>query len=254
MTPPWGSVIISVMINNLTPPPLVQKFDYQKCEQVTLPCGKRHYLTPDGEKLASVTTILSATKDMTALNEWKRRVGHENAKQISKEAAGRGTSMHKNLECFITGLPRILGTNLVHQISNRMANVIIEHGLSKIDEIWAIEQSLYYKGLYSGTTDGIGVYKGEPVIFDYKQTNRPKKEIYVDDYKMQLVAYIMAHNSVYGTDIQRGVIFMAVKPPEISPGVFGESQYQQFDLLPKDFNKYQDMWLDKIEKYYKLNE
>lgn len=236
-----------------TPPPFVERFQYKGCEQINDPITrKRVYLTPDGEKLPSVTTILSATKDMTKLNEWRKRVGEENAAQITREAANRGTSMHSNLERFIAGVPRISGNNLVHQISNKMADVIITNGLNKVNEVWGMEQSLYFPGLYSGTTDLVGVYNGEPAVMDYKQSNKPKQESYVDDYRMQLMAYILAHNSVYGTDIKRGVIFMAVKPPEISPGVFGEAQYQQFDLFPKDFNYWQDQWLTKVEEYYKL--
>jgi hypothetical protein len=234
-------------------PPFISPFEYKGCKQINDPVTrKRLYLTPDGEKLPSVTTILSATKDMTHLNEWRKRVGVERAQQITTEAASRGTSMHANLERFVCGLERQSGNNLVHQISNKMADTIIENGLSKMNEIWAIEQSLYFPGLYSGTTDGIGVFEGEPCIFDYKQSNKPKIEAYVDDYKIQLTAYILCHNEVYGTDIKRGVIFMAVKPVEISPGIFGESQYQQFDLFPKDFNYWQDQWLGKVEEYYKL--
>jgi genome maintenance exonuclease 1 len=241
-------------MNIYTPPPFVERHQYKACQQVNDPVTrKRVYLTPDGEKLPSVTTILSATKDQTHLIEWRKRIGEEKAQQITTEAASRGTSMHKNLECFIAGVPRKPGNNLVHTISDKMADVIIKNGLSKMNEIWALEQSLYFPGLYSGTTDGIGVYCGEPVIFDYKQSNKPKQESYVDDYRMQLVAYILCHNEIYGTDIKRGVIFMAVKPPEVSPGVFGESQYQQFDLLPADFNYWQDQWLNKVETYYKLN-
>jgi genome maintenance exonuclease 1 len=234
-----------------TPPPFVERFQYKNCQQINDPVtGKRVYLTPDGERLPSVTTILSATKDMTALNKWRDWVGHDKAKQITTAAANRGTSMHKNLESFISGIPRQPGNNLVHQISNKMADVIIANGLSKVNEVWAMEQSLYYPGLYSGTTDLLGVYDGEPAVMDHKQSNKPKKESYVDDYRMQLMAYIMAHNEVYGTDIRRGVIFMAVNPPEITPGVYGESAYQQFDLLPKDFNYWQDQWLTKVEKYH----
>jgi genome maintenance exonuclease 1 len=241
-------------MTTFSPPPSVERFQYKNCKQINDPVTrKRIYQTPDGEKLPSVTTILSATKDMTALNEWKKRVGVEKAQQITTEAAGRGTSMHKNLESFIAGVPRVPGNNVVHQIANKMADVIIENGLSKVQEVWAMEQSLYYPGLYSGTTDLVGVYDGEPAVMDHKQSNKEKKESYVDDYRMQLVAYILAHNKVYGTDIKRGVIFMAVKPPEITPGVYGESKYQQFDLLPKDFNYWEDQWLNKVETYYKLN-
>jgi phage tail-like protein len=106
--------------------------------------------------------------------------------------------------------------------------------------VWAMEQSLYFPGLYSGTTDGIGVFEGEPCVFDHKQTNKPKKAEWVDDYYMQLCAYILAHNEVYGTNIRRGVVFMCSR----------DLQYQQFDLLPENFNMWQDRWLSKVEEYY----
>ena len=225
------------------PPPFVERFQYKNCKQINDPTTrKRVYLTPTGEKTPSVTTILSATKDMTHLNEWKNRIGHEKAQQITTEAAGVGTAMHSNLERFVAGLERQPGNNLVHVQANKMADVIIENGLSKVNEIWAMEQSLYFPGLYSGTTDLVGVYDREPAIMDYKQTNKPKKEEWVEDYYIQLVAYILAHNEVYGTNIRRGVVFMCSR----------DLQYQQFDLLPQNFNKWEDAWLNKVESYYKI--
>ena len=180
---------------------------------------------------------------MTALNEWKRRVGEQKAREITTEAAGVGTAMHANLERFLAGLQRQPGNAPVHVQANKMADEIIINGLSKVNEVWAMEQSLYFPGLYSGTTDLVGVYDGEPAVMDHKQTNKPKKEEWIDDYKIQLVAYILAHNEVYKTDIRRGVVFMCSRACE----------YQQFDLLPQDFNKYQDMWLGKVEEYYLAN-
>jgi len=228
-------------ITTYTPPPFVERFQYKNCQQINDPVTrKRVYQTPDGERLPSVTTILSATKDMTALNEWKKRVGHEKAQQITTEAAGVGTAMHANLERFLIGEQRQPGNNPVHVQANKMADVIIENGLSNMSEIWAMEQSLYFPGLYSGTTDGIGVFKGEPCVFDHKQTNKPKKEEWVDDYYMQLCAYILAHNEVYGTNIRRGVVFMCSR----------DLQYQQFDLLPENFDMWQDRWLSKVAEYY----
>ena len=231
------------MTNNLqlNPPPFVDKFQYKPCQQINDPVTKKRvYLTPDGESLPSVTTILSATKDMTALNEWKKRVGEEKARQITTEAAGVGTAMHSNLERFIAGMQRQPGNNPVHVQANKMADVIIDQGLRDINEVWAMEQSLYFPGLYSGTTDLVAVYKDNPSVCDYKQTNKPKKEEWVEDYKIQLIAYILAHNEVYGTDIREGHVFMCSRAFE----------YQQFDLWPSDFNKYQDMWLNKVEEYY----
>jgi len=226
-----------------SPPPFIERFQYKNCQQVNDPITrKRVYQTPDGERLPSVTTILGATKDMTHLIEWRKRIGEDKAQQITTEAAGVGTAMHANLERFLIGEQRQPGNNPVHVQANKMADVIIENGLSKMNEVWAMEQSLYCPGLFSGTTDLVGVYDGQPAICDHKQTNKPKKAEWVEDYYLQLVAYATAHNEVYGTDIKRGVIFMCSR----------DFQYQQFDLLPENFNKYQDMWFNKVEEYYAL--
>ena len=229
------------MTLTFTPPPFVERFQYKNCKQVNDPITKKRvYQTPDGETLPSVTTILGATKDMTAINEWRDRVGHDKANQITKEASGVGTAMHSNLERYLVGIQRQPGNNPVHVQANKMADVIIENALQYVDEVWAMEQSLYFPGLYSGTTDLVAVYKGNPSVCDYKQTNKPKKAEWVDDYYIQLVAYIMAHNEVYGTDIKEGHIFMCSR----------DLQYQQFDLWPADFNKWQDEWLKKVEEYH----
>ena len=231
------------MTTQYTPPPFVERYQYKPCQQVNDPVTrKRVYLTPDGESLPSVTTILSATKDMTHLNEWKKRIGEAKAQQITTEAAGVGTAMHANLERFIAGIQRQPGNNPVHVQANKMADVIIENGLSKVNEVWAMEQSLYFPGLFSGTTDLVGVHEDEPAVMDYKQTNKPKKAEWVEDYYLQLTAYILAHNEVYGTNIRKGVIFMCSR----------NFEYQQFTLESKDFNKWQDAWLNKVEEYYKL--
>ena len=227
----------------ISPPPFVERFQYKECKQINDPVTrKRVYATPDGERLPSVTTILSATKDMTHLNEWKKRVGVENAQRITTEAAGVGTAMHANLERFLCGMDRQPGNNAVHVQANKMADVIIEQGLSKVNEVWAMEQSLYFPGLYSGTTDLVGVHEDEPAVMDHKQTNKPKKAEWIEDYYLQLMAYILAHNEVYKTDIRKGVVFMCSR----------DFQYQEFRLEAKDFNKYQDLWLAKVEEYYTI--
>lgn len=231
------------------PPQFVERIQYKSCTQINDPVTrKRVYLTPDGLKTPSVTTILGATKDMTHLNEWKKRVGEENAQRITSEAAGVGTAMHGNIERFLAGLERQPGNNPVHVKANAMADQIILNGLSKVSEVWAMEQSLYFPELYSGTTDLVGVYDGEPAVMDHKQTNKPKKLEWVDDYFLQLMAYILAHNEVYGTNIRRGVVFMCSRGDD--PLKVGGETYQQFDLLPQDYNKYEDLWLSKVEDYY----
>jgi genome maintenance exonuclease 1 len=179
---------------------------------------------------------------MTHLNQWRDRIGHDKAQQITTEAAGVGTAMHANLERFLIGEQRQPGSNPVHVQANKMADIIIENGLSKMSEVWAMEQSLYFPGLYSGTTDLIGIHEDEPAVCDHKQTNKPKKLEWVDDYYIQLMSYILAHNEVYKTNIRKGVIFMCSR----------DLQYQQFTLEPRDFNKWQDAWLIKVEEYYKI--
>ena len=221
-----------------TPPPFVKAIDYHELKQVNKN-GKRVYETPSGTT-PSVTTILSKTKDQTGLNEWKKRVGEQEAQRIVTEAAGVGTALHNNLEKFLAGEKRVPGNNLVHVQANKMADIIIENGIADVDEVWGIEQGLYYPEMYSGTTDLCGVYKGNPSIMDFKQTNKPKKKEWVDDYYLQMAAYATAHNKVYHTNIREGHIFMCSR----------DLQYQQFDLWPDEFDYWADQWLDRVAEYY----
>lgn len=218
---------------------ITEQYDYKELKRESVN-GKRLYACPDGNHVASVTTILSKTKDMTHLNAWKKRVGEANAQRIVTEASGVGTAMHNNLERFLIGEERKPGNNHVHVQANKMADEIINNALVDVDEIWGIEQALYYPELYSGTCDVVGQYKGQPCIMDFKQTNKPKKKEWVDDYYMQLAAYAMAHNAVYGTDIKEGHIFMCSR----------ELQYQQFDLVPEEFEHWSNEWLKRVEDYY----
>ena len=229
------------MNDDVSPPVFLKKFEYHSLKQIN-EGGKRVYETPNGDKVPSVTTILSKTKDMTHLNEWKQRVGEQVAQRIVKEASGIGSAMHNNLEKFLSGEQRVPGTNLVHVQANKMANQIIQNALVHVDEVWGIEQALYFPGLYSGTTDLVGQYKGNPAIMDFKQTNKPKKKEWVEDYFLQLVAYSEAHNEVYGTQIREGHIFMCSR----------DLNYQQFDLEPTHYQYWLDQWLARVEQYYKL--
>jgi genome maintenance exonuclease 1 len=210
--------------------------------------GKRHYQTPEGHKVPSVTTILDATKSeesKQALFNWKKRVGEEKAKEITTEAAGRGTRMHKWLENYVKdGLLSEPGTNPYSIQSHEMAKIIIENAFNKhVDEFWGIEVPLYYSQLYAGTTDCIGIWKGKPAILDFKQTNKPKKREWIEDYFLQVSAYAMAHNSTHGTSINTGVILMCS----------ANKEYQEFEIKDDEFEHYSNKWLDRIEMYYKIS-
>ena len=217
-----------------------KKFNYEEIKKESKE-GKRLYACPDGNSVASVTTILDKTKDKTALIEWRKRVGEKKAQEIVTEAASVGTRMHKFLEDYIdTGEWPQAGSNPYSQQANNMATQIKDHALANINEIWGSEVALYHPKIYAGTTDLVGVFKGEECIMDFKQTNKPKKEEWVDDYKLQLTAYALAHNEIYGTNIQEGHVFMCSR----------DGQYQQFDLWPDDFKAWESKWWDRVYMYY----
>ena len=132
--------------------------------------GKRLYENPYGEPVPSVTTILSKTKDMTHLNAWKKRVGEKKAQEIVTEAASVGTVMHEILEAWSLN-QEYTGKNLLQ--AKMMAETVIKNVEADIDEVWGSEVNLCYPGLYAGTTDLVGIYKGRPTIMDFKQTNKP---------------------------------------------------------------------------------
>ena len=156
-------------ITVLDPPPFVEKFDYKPLKQMNDPVTrKRVYLTPDGEKLPSVTTILGATKDMTHLNLWKKRVGEAKAQQIVTEAAGVGTAMHANLERFIVGIQRQPGNNPVHVQANKMADVIIENGLNYATNVYVTVKSTANRVNIFIDDDGPGI-----PINHYKNVFKP---------------------------------------------------------------------------------
>jgi genome maintenance exonuclease 1 len=218
--------------------------------------GKRLYATPDGHKVPSVTTILDKTKpaeSRIALANWRKAVGEAKAQQITTEAANRGTRMHTYLENYIKGETlKDTVTNPYAQQSLVMAKKVIAEGMIHVDEVWGSEVPLYFPELYAGTTDCVGIHKGEQSILDFKQTNKPKKLEYIDDYFIQLTAYAMAHNEVHGTNIRKGVILMCVKPEETSPGVWSDPQYQEFILESKDFDYWTERWCARVSEYYRL--
>jgi len=218
---------------------IINKFDYKPISRKQVN-GKRLYETPDGNAVASVTTILDATKDKTHLIAWKKRVGEKKAQEIVTEAAGVGTRMHKYLEDYIEfGDWPTPGSNPYAQQAHGMAQVIKDNVMDDV-EVWGSEVALYMPNMYAGTTDLVGTYKGQPAIMDFKQTNKPKKEEWVVDYFLQLVAYAEAHNEVYGTDIREGHVFMCSRAGE----------YQQFDVWPDEYDEWRNEWYNRVYQYY----
>ena len=187
--------------------------------------GKRHYNINDGKyKLPSVTTILSATQDpekAASLDAWRLKMGEDNAARIVEEG--------------------YLDETVVGKQAHNMAIRVIEQGLSNISEYYGTECTLYYPGLYAGQTDLVALHKNELAIVDFKQTNKPKRREWIEDYCIQLAAYAMAHNYVYKTNIAKGVVMMCSK----------DNYYQEFVIEGKEFQKYMHKFLEKVDQYYK---
>ena len=206
--------------------------------------GDRHYDVND-EKLPSVTTILQATQDAEkaeSLKRWTQKVGEIEAERIKNVAAKRGTAMHSYLETYIQG-GKVLDLRDVGREASSMAETIIAKGFNDLEEIWGSEVTLFYPNLYAGATDLCGVYQGRESIIDFKQSNKPKKAEWIGDYKLQMVAYAMAHNCVYGTDIDQGVILMC------TPDNF----FQKFTINGREFRELKWEWLKKVDQYYATN-
>jgi genome maintenance exonuclease 1 len=204
--------------------------------------GKRFYVCPEGHQLASVTTILSATKDMSGLLEWRKRIGDKKADEEVKAATSIGSVMHRDIEHYIRGEERLKGGNLIRKMARQMANNIIEQGLIHVDEVWGIEVPVYFSGSYAGRSDLIGVYKGVPCIMDFKNSKKIKKREWVHDYFMQGCAYALAHNNMFDTNIQQMVIFMASR----------DMQFETYVLEGEEFNYFMGQWIQRLEDWYNL--
>ena len=116
-----------------------------------------------------------------------------------------------------------------------------------MEEIYGSEVTLYYPGLYAGATDLCGVYMGRESIIDFKQTNKPKKAEWIEDYKLQMAAYALAHDQVYGTDMEQGVILMCT--PATKDNSY-KNIFQRFIINGSEFKDYKGKFLMKIDQYY----
>ena len=175
-----------------------------------------------------------------ALNRWKKRVGEENAQRIVTEAANVGTIMHNILEHWVKN-EQYTGETILQ--AKMMAETVQNNIEQDLNEVWGSEVNLCYPQLYAGTTDLVGVYKGNPTIMDFKQTNKPKKREWIDDYFMQAAAYGMAHNEVFETKIEHAAIFMCSR----------ECEFQLFVVGPEEFEMWTEKWAQRVEQFYNLS-
>ena len=220
------------------------KFIYPKSTR-SIEDGYRKYLLGE-EKLPSVTTILSATKseeEKAAIKNWQERVGFKEANRIKTEASSRGTSMHSYIEDYLRSRINESFFESNEQYKN-MAKEIIEKGVNnKLDEIYGMEETIYYPEQYAGTADLIGIYQGKDVIIDFKQSNKPKKTDYIQDYFLQLGAYTLAHDVVHGTKMKAGIILLCTK----------DILFQEFKIEGAELEMYQNLFMGRVKKFYEMN-
>tara|TARA_R100001594_G_scaffold69417_1_gene103774 strand:+ start:271 stop:984 length:714 start_codon:yes stop_codon:yes gene_type:complete len=206
--------------------------------------GNRHY-DVSNEILPSVTTILQATQSeekKASLARWKSKVGENEAERVKNEAAARGTAMHKFLEYYVQN-QKLLDLTDEGREASSMGQAIIDNSFKEIEEVWGSEVTLFYPGLYAGQTDLCGIYSGRESIIDFKQTNKPKRREWIEDYFLQLAAYAMAHDVIYNTCVDQGVILMCSK----------DGFFQKFTSTGKEFTGYKHKFLAKIDEFYKKN-
>ena len=217
------------------------KYNYLEGKQITDPdTGKRVYEI-SSYRLPSVTTILGATKNTEFLTKWKAKVGEEQAERIKNVSSARGTSMHKFLESYVTGVGYDDLTKL-GQAARPMADKIMEIGLAPVEEYYGSEVTLHYPGLYAGQTDLICNHNGMETVVDFKQANRPKKKEWIEDYYLQIAAYAMAHDYVYGSEIKQGVIMVC------TPDLY----YQEFKVEGPELRRWKHAFLKRLDMYHDL--
>ena len=215
------------------------KYNYIQGTQIS-DQGSRIYDVA-GYRLPSVTTILGKTKNQQFLKDWKAKVGEAEAERIKNLSSKRGTSMHKFLEHYIlgTGYDDLTGLG---QEAKSMAEKVIEIGLAPVEEYHGSEVTMYYPGLYAGSTDLVCSHNGVDAIVDFKQANRPKKKEWIEDYYLQIAAYAMAHDYVHESAIEKGVIMIC------TPDLY----YQEFVINGAELRQYKHKFLKRLDMYHEL--
>ena len=218
-----------------------KKYKYPKLQRVENEFG-RFYIDSMGNEVPSVTNVLSSTSDQSGIDEWKRRVGLEEAERILEESLTIGSNVHNALENFLQDNKwEILDDgSFVSKTSILILKTFIKNLISDINEVWGLEAGLILDGLYAGTADCIGIYNGEESLIDFKTAKKVKPKEWIEDYFLQCSAYANAHNVMYGTNIKQIVILMADRNQE----------YKKFVVNNHEFDHYTNRWKQRLIKFH----
>ena len=217
------------------------KYSYIQGKQLTDPGTGTRVYEISSYRLPSVTTVLGATKNQDFIKKWKAKVGEVEADRIKNHSASRGTSKHKFLESYV----EVVGYDDLTEIGQEarpMADKVIEKGLQNVSEYYGSEVTLFYPGLYAGSTDLVCSHNGMETIVDFKQSNRPKREEWIEDYYMQIAAYAMAHDYVYKSQIKQGVIMVC------TPDLY----YQEFKVEGHELRAWKHKFLKRLDMFHEL--
>ena len=205
----------------------------------------RFYIDSNGKEVPSVTTVLSATSDKSGIDEWKRRVGHEEATRIINESTTIGSNVHNALENYLNGDYWKIQDDgsYVSKTSISILNCFIQNLINDISEIWGLEVGVILDGLYAGTADCVGIYNDKESLIDFKTAKKIKPKEWIEDYFLQCSAYANAHNVMFGTDIKQIVILMADRNQE----------FKKFVVNGREFDHYTNKWKQKLINFHNTN-
>ena len=198
---------------------------------------KRYYITPDGNKYPSITTVLS-TRNKKGLFEWRKRVGEDVANHISRTSASRGTKVHQMCEDYLNNnfdiekhKKNFLPYCLFQQLSTNV--------LCKIDNIRAQEVGLYSdKYKLAGRVDCIAEYDGVLSVIDFKTSTRERKEEYNENYYIQTSAYAEMFEERTGTPINQIVVLVVTEDGVVQEFVKDKKEYVPLiDEIVAEFQK-----------------
>ena len=147
--------------------------------------------------------------------------------------------MHFVLEQYLNGIG-YLNLSKEGALPRMMAHTIIDN-LDQFSQVWGTEVTLHYKDLFAGSCDLVGLFENKPTILDFKQSNKPKKEEWIEDYFLQLSAYIIAHEYLY-EKIKKGVVLICTK----------NLTFQKFSIEGSRLEKYKDVWLKRVDRFHNL--
>ena len=218
------------------------KYDYPDLERVELN-GVRHYIDSKGNPVPSVTTILSGTSDKRGIEQWRRRVGENEAERVLKESTDIGSAVHEAIENYLNDEDwNEFSESRTDLIAKSITKKFINDGLSSIDEAWGLEVGLILDGLYAGTADCIGLVNNTPSIIDFKTAKKIKRREWIEDYFLQGCAYANAHNVMFGTDIKQVVILMVDR----------DLIFKDFIIKGHEFDFYTNKWKQKIIEFNRI--